>query len=114
MARDWIKRNNNQGNILRTSAQPVVTADITVRPNANIHYIGVDLAAGNVTLTGVIDDSLPGDIIIIVASNTGGGGNDLILAGDFAAGTVTVGAGGVASVMIVSNGTNFAATVTPV
>ena len=114
MARDWIRRNNNQGNILRTSAQPVITVNTPVKPNANIHYVGVDVAAGNVTLNGIIDDSLPGDFVIIVAANTGGGANDLILAGDFAPGTVTIGAGGVASLMLISNGTNFAATVTPV
>lgn len=114
MARDWILRNNNQGNILRTSAQPVIEENTDVQPNSNIHYIGVDVTAGDVTLTGIIDDSLPGDIIIIVAKNDDASPHDLIFAGDFAPGTVTISAVGVASVMTVSNGINFAATVTPV
>tara|TARA_R110000751_G_scaffold31935_3_gene80754 strand:+ start:289 stop:630 length:342 start_codon:yes stop_codon:yes gene_type:complete len=113
MARDWFKKNNGQGNVLKTLGS-TVTATGSVTLDANINVIQVVLDAGAITLTGVSPNAQIGDQCILTGGNVSGGSLDLVLAGDFAAGTVSVGAGGVFSVLTVFNGTNFSATVTPV
>lgn len=111
MARDWFKRNRNQGNILKCGGRSI-TSNATVKPKANVTVVNVDMAAAT-TITGDASESIVGDLLLVPVQNNTGGSLDLVFTGDFAAGTVSVGAGGVASVVLLFNGVNFAATVTP-
>jgi hypothetical protein len=111
MARNWFNSNRGNGNVLRTNAE-TLTATATVTPDANIHVVKLTMGAA-VTLTGAAVNSITGDIVNLVIDNPTGGSLDVTLAGDFAAGTISVGAGGVASASLIFNGTNYSATVTP-
>ena len=113
MARNWFTDNNGQGNVLKTGGE-TITATGTVVLDANISVIQVVLDSGAITLTASSPNAQIGDQCILTGGNISGGSLDLVLAGDFAAGTVSVGAGGVFSVLTVWNGTNFGATVSPV
>ena len=110
MARDWFKRNQNAGNVLKTNRFDVNVSS-TIKPDANISVINVDLV-GAITLTGDIADSIVGDIIVLAIQNNTAGALALTFAGGFAAAVLNVNAGGVASAMLVFNGQNFASLVT--
>ena len=118
MARDWVRRNRNQGNILKTSATDI-TEDATLVPNANINYLLVDFGGTNDTITITVEDvskSIIGDLAVITGGNTAGGTARLRLtgAGMSDGETSLAGAGATVSLLLVFNGVNFSATVTPV
>tara|TARA_R110002096_G_scaffold217142_4_gene405177 strand:+ start:9282 stop:9620 length:339 start_codon:yes stop_codon:yes gene_type:complete len=112
MARNWFNSNRGQGNVLRTNGEEI-TATATITPNANIHVVKLTMALA-ATLTGAAASAVIGDIVSLVISNPTGGPLDVTLAGDFKAGTITVATTGVASVLLIFNGTDYAATETPV
>jgi len=109
MARDWFKRNQNAGNVLKTNRFDVNVSS-TIKPDANITVVAVDLVAA-ITLTGDVADAIIGDIVILAIRNNTGGALTLTFTGGFADVSLSVNGGGVASVMLVMNDQNFASIV---
>ena len=101
--RNWIVDNNNQGNILRMSAQELPEGNQVITPNANITVDRVLDINANMTITIDGSESLPGDEINFMLEATAA--VTVSFDGDAAPGGVAIGAGGVGAVKLVNGGT---------
>jgi len=113
MARDWITRNNNQGNVLKTGVHNLLDSD-SIDLDCNISVVDVVLSNKNITVTANASKSMVGDICMIVGGNNGVSPFDIILDGDFQSGTVTVPVLEGFSIMTIFNGASFTPTQTPI
>ncbi len=116
MARDWILRNNNAGNVLKMQGITIDAEDTAGAyagtPNANIAVLNVvNIGAGSSTLDVDASKSIIGDQIQLLVETNGTA--DITLGGDFAAGIINITGAGVGAYMFLFNGTSFFATATP-
>jgi hypothetical protein len=116
MARDWINRNNNAGNVLKMQGITIDAEDteggFEGTPNANIAIVNlINVAAGSSTLDVDASKSLIGDEIKLLVETNGTA--DITLGGDFAAGVINIVGAGVGAYSFLFNGTSFFATATP-
>lgn len=114
MARDWIHRNNNAGNVLKTQGITIDAEDTTGTfsgtPNANIAIVNVlNVGAGASDLEVDASKSMIGDQILLLVETNGAA--VITLGGDFAAGVLNL--DGVGAYNFIFNGTSFFATATP-
>ena len=100
--RNWIRDNNNQGNVLRMSSLELPEGSQTIKPNANNTVVRVLDINGAMTITIDGSESLPGDEISFGLQATAA--STVSIDGDAAAGSIAVGAGGVAAVKLVNMG----------
>lgn len=100
--RNWIRDNNNQGNVLKMAALELPEGSQGITPNANITVVRVLDINGAMTITIDGADSLPGDEINFGLQATAA--STISFDGDAAPGGVAVGAGGVGAVKLVNMG----------
>ena len=104
--RNWILNNQNQGNVLKMGAMELPEGAQTVTPEANVTDMRVLDINASFTLTIDGSKSLPGDEINLGLFATAA--STITLAGDAAAGSIAIGAGGVGAVKLINMGTESA------
>ena len=100
--RNWIRDNNNQGNVLRMGALELPEGAQTIKPNANITVVRVLDINASMTITIDGSESLPGDEINLGLQATAA--VTVSFDGDAAPGGLAIGAGGVGAVKLVNMG----------
>ncbi len=106
MARTWINTNRGQGNVTKYSASELAEGDQVITPNGNHQFYRVLDVNDDMTLTIDGAKSLPGDECNVLIQATGAA--VISIAGDAAAGSISVGAGGVGAMKLVNGGPNGA------